>query len=260
MESTAHETSSGDEHAHGNRHHNVPSSRGGSDETDNLSGVEIPRHALFHRFASNYIPTELGHVLPLHSIGLPPDRRLSIEQIDALFKITTMREWFRLYDLRALRHVTDPCAAVRSLSALEHTRTLLLQEMAWIRETIGALDLPEAHFPVEQHLLITHAAAFFDEQHPADMIRNLFDERHQGELSWVKPVKVDVRDAVLSQVSTKADIPSYDVPALKQVLSVQYRHVSGHEQELRYFLGKLGDELKRSLNGVHAEQTPPRHS
>jgi hypothetical protein len=226
---------------HGNVHHNVPQIRGGSDESENLSPARVSRHNGFHRDVGGVmVPTELARTIALHSVGLIREgRSMGPEQLDNVFQITTMQEWNRLYDSRAVEPIVTPFAAVNALDAMEVTRTLLLQEIAWTRQTIDALLGERETFPVDEHLLYRNALRFFDASDAGGAIEGVLTERHRNELTWSKPLRRQTRHDLLRWAGHVETFSPDATGHFVHVLRKQEKHLADHEADIRRAKRKL---------------------
>ena len=240
---------------HGNIHHNIPQIRGGSDEDQNLSPARIPRHNAFHRYVGGVmIPTELSRTIALHSVALLREgASMGPEQLDNIFEITTMQNWHKLYDSRSIDPITTPSAVIHALDALEVTRTLLLQEMAWIRQTIEALLGERETFPANETTLYANSMRFFDATSAGEAIEVLLTQEHRGELTWAKPLHRQTREDVLSWATHDEVFSTDHTGSFIHVLKKQEKHVTDHEAEIRRAKRKLLRALGLPAVISHAE-------
>lgn len=174
------------------RHHNVPSSRGGSDDEANLSHPEGSRHADFHGWAANKTPCQLVRQLALHALG-NGSKSIAPETFFTVLRATHVREWAGYYHDRAIRSVANVVDLESVILPQLHLRTQLLEELAWTRLTIEAL-VNGGEFPAENHLMLRKALAFFNTNSPRKAIGDLLHEKSGTEYQWTKPMDARERE------------------------------------------------------------------
>lgn len=210
-------------------HHNIPTSRGGSDDPINISDVQVTRHEEFHKWAHNRTPCQLTRDIALHSLSQGKSG-IGTERMDTLFEITTLLHWKDLYDIRAFKVTVDPDALMDSLKHMSHLKTQVLQEIVWVRQTMEALD-GCGNFPTEHHGLLPQAFQFFSTKSAAKAIEGLFTEEHFGMRSWTKPVSEKIRDEILDTVRTSKKRDSSDKYTI-EVLKKQEKRLEQQNRQI----------------------------
>lgn len=240
---------------HGNIHHNITQSRGGSNEECNLSEVLVSRHNDFHRsWGSNRLPTDLVRLLGIHSLGMEhPEQQVTPDQLSYLCRSTRTPDLRNIYRMHAVRPVSDPVGALLSLQAMENARTHIIEEIAWTRQTIDALRLEEVPYPAQYHSLTAGAMTFFDVDSPAKAAEGILTERSFGTLSWSRPLLANVRESLLNVLKGKhihrGKQSKEHLPVLQQHLSA----ITRMERDFATTKERLIAELYRSFNGLHVE-------
>ena len=214
-----------------NQHHNIPGSRGGSDEEVNLSTVHVSRHNNFHRtWGANRIPCYLTRLMALHSIGYD-GKTIDPESLNALFQITTMSDWHRIYVQEALASITTPKAGKITEKVARYSRTHLTEEHLYLQNALNALQ-NGGMLPSEDSHLLGPFLRFFNTTDPQEALRTLYTEKFDGHLSWVRPMQGDARQHILNVLSQPAVL--YDERSkddLIEVLQNQDGYISRHLSE-----------------------------
>lgn len=240
---------------HGNIHHNIAQSRGGSNEDCNLSEVPIPRHNDFHRsWGSNRLPGDLVRILGIHSLGMEnPEQQVTPDQLSYLCRATRTPDLRNVYRMHAVRPVSDPIGALLALQAMENGRTHIIEEIAWTRQTIDALRLKEIPYPAQYHSMTAGAMKFFDVDTPAKAAEGILTERSFGSLSWSRPLLANVRESLLNVLKGKhihrGKQSKEHLPVLQQHLSA----ITRIERDFCTTKERLIAELRRSFNGLHLD-------
>lgn len=206
-----------------NIHHNIASSRGGSDDESNLSQPHVGRHTGFHSWAENKTTCQQVRQLALHALG-NGDRSVTPETFYALMRATHIREWASYYNQRAIRSVADVFDLHTVVQPQKHLRRQTLEELTWTLQTIEALD-QKGEYPAEKHLLLPKALEFFNTDSPREAIRALLCEKRNNEYLWTKPMQEEERKNMLRAVDApETFISKSRVFDLRKILA---RHASG---------------------------------
>lgn len=234
---------------HGNIHHNVPESRSGSNEENNLSTVVIPRHNDFHQtWGSNALPTELIRHIALQSIGVAnPNDRLDASQVRKIFEMTRLQDWQQYYWDDAVVSAAGSQAAERSLQNLRATVNFLSQEKVWTNDTVTTIRGEDTAFPASKHLLLNHSEKFFNVQTPAKAIEAFLTEKHDGELSWSKPMKHNVRNGILEVLRNREGTPSDNRKEYVYVLLTHHKTLDTHTRDIERTFRRVHDSIEKLL-------------
>lgn len=155
------------------------------------------------------------------------------ETIEALFEITTMRDWYKLYDGNAFKNITKfsaPAASQEIFDALGHHIT---EERLCLQQTLGALS-GKGPFPVEDQLLLRRCLSFFNESTPARALQEMYTEdANRHGLAWVKPMQQQTRTHILFALRRDHSLrrPKDVTRQLQIVLKKQLNHILQHEEE-----------------------------
>ncbi len=214
-----------------NKHHNVPSSRGGSDDEMNLSLVRKARHDTYHNtWAANRIPCVLTRFMALHSIGAE-GRTLEPQCVDTLFRITTMTNWHKLYVHGAIAPVTTPSAWSKLEKVARYTVTHLTEERFLLRSTLHGLT-NGGMLPSTNSLFLNAALKFFGVKKMEDAIHAMYHEENGGHLTWVRPMQRDTRrDIVRTIGNATAPLDDARIERLVPVLERQESFISRYIRE-----------------------------
>lgn len=251
-------SSKAEQNVHGNIHHNVPQSRGGSNEDCNLSEVAVLRHVDFHRlWASNRLPGDLVRLLAIHSLGSEnPDHAFSPDQLSYICRATRNPDLSKTYRVHAVRNVSDPVGALLSLQSLENARTQLLEEMTWVRQTIAALGPDNATYPIRHHSLAPEAMRFFDVPDTTKAALGILSERNMNTLSWSRPMLANVRESLLNVLRGKHSFRRKPQTDYKPILQSHLSAITRTEKLYAQTKLDLVEMLTHSFNGIHRE---PEH-
>ena len=232
-----------------NRHHNVPQSRGGSNEENNVSIVDPNRHDLFHQsWGSNAIPTELVRYMALHSIGHPDaQKRLNPSQVRALFDATHAPDWEEYYYDDSTVSVSDVNGVIRALQNIRITSNMLAQEKTWVSQTVSAIRGEGDLFPMDEHLLLPNAMKFFEAKTPSKAIEEFLDERDNDEFSWTKPLRHQKRAQIQKILANRSGAAMDNRKDHVHLLLEHHKTLDLQSREVERTITKLDHELRKLL-------------
>lgn len=232
-----------------NRHHNVPQSRAGSNEDNNVSDVDPDRHDLFHQsWGSNATPTELVRFMALHSIGLPDkQKRLDPTQVRTVLEATNWQNWNAYYYDDTTTSASDFHGVLRSLQNLRVTSSFLSQEKVWVENTISAIRGEGAIFPSEEHLLLPNALKFFGVKTPTRAIEEFLDEKNNDQYSWTKPMRHQKRTQIHRILDERGGTALDNRKDYNHVLLSHHKTLDVQSREIERTLTKLKHELEKLL-------------
>jgi hypothetical protein len=232
-----------------NSHHNIPRSRCGSNEGNNLSDVEIPRHDAFHQlWGSNALPTELIRHVAIHSIGMPNrHKRLDASQVRELFDATSNQDTHRYYWSDATLPSSDVSAAGRSLQNLRTTAHFLQKEQVWVRDTIAAIRGEEQTFPSDNHALLQNSLSFFEARTPATALQEFLTEKNKDELSWCKAMRQQKRSQILRILEHPSGTPTDERKEYIHPLLMHHSTLDQQAREIEKAITRLNSELQKML-------------
>lgn len=205
-----------------NLHHNMPTSRGGSDHDDNLSRVRVPRHDNFHDWAFNRTPCALTRLIAMHGIG-QGEETIDPEVLNTIFQITTMSNWNRLYVAQTFHPVTLAASRKLAMKAAEYTRTHLLEEQLVLRNAIHAIT-NGGRINAQLSPFTSQALEFFKARNSAEAIHSMYTERYAEQLSWVKPMQEQTREDIVRTV--RNGMVPYDQRHKSQLVRVLHKQQS----------------------------------
>lgn len=186
------------------KHHVVPYTLGGSDESVNLmDGVPRQEHNCVHAWLSNKPPCFGFRTALLHAIGgeFCPEP----EVLEHVLQITTMPNWYKLYDPDAFVPVSASSAPEKAKKSREFQITFWKEEELLIRNVLHAL-LNGRDFPVQ-----TQSGAEFQSrilvsmksENLRDAMEEMLTHPHKGNrLRWVNPIREVTRIALLGSMTS----------------------------------------------------------
>lgn len=201
-----------------NRHHNVPSSRGGSHKKINLSLVDMKRHDQFHTWAWNYPPDTVLRLMAIHAARMP-GQSLPPSALENVLTFLTERSWKDFY---------EPDAVLPSDEAVPQTKADYFYEQHIVDEVedthmvIGDL-LFEERFPWWRGMLLQRALRFFRTQVPQEAMDHFLTERYGSDFSWVKALRADVRSQLRSLLVSASPL-TLDSPSQQRVMDILANH------------------------------------
>lgn len=218
-----------------NTHHGIPRSCGGSNHACNRSKVEIPRHADYHQWATNYTPDQIVRLLACQGIGLE-DRSLHPQSIATIFRITNQCAESRFYLQEAIVQ-TSKLSKDREREIKHTQKKHNAYERLLMQNTIHALQ-KGGMFPSHTEPFLAQSLAFFDTSFPREALHSLYTETSHGKLSWVNPIMLDMRHSIHAIVVADPHLERFTgngrKTALLHVLESQLsllEHVSHDQRE-----------------------------
>ena len=229
-----------------NRHHNVPTSRGGMGHESNLSIVNEKRHTKFHEWSCNRPPCTLLRRIALHATGLEGSHALPPSALDDLILALHRTNWEDNYESDAVIWTSrTPGEADR---VQYFTKLHLYAELMDVQQTIGALLFGQ-RYPTEKTIegnieddidnlfRLNDVLRFFHTRSPYVAMENFLTEKHHDDLSWVKAFREDVRQDLMEILSHAKPI-SLDDRQRRQTAEVLNHHQC-------YLLGQILREIDR---------------
>lgn len=200
-----------------NRHHNVPSSRGGTGVGGNLSTLRNARHDLFHAWAANYPPDTLLRLLAMHAGRFPPERALPAGALRDILGMLMEGEWVSLYH----PGVVLPSPHPSDKQVLRHLR----HEERDVRGITAALA-GQSVFPPERDVLLDRALVFFQTPFPREAMVGILRESYGRDLSWTKALRDDVRNGLSVILASAAPPLVAEQQKVLDVLAEQERCIA----------------------------------
>ncbi|MDD4627906.1 MAG: hypothetical protein PHE68_00740 [Candidatus Peribacteraceae bacterium] len=187
-------------------HHCVPHSFDGAATRVNLSKVTQAEHNSFHQMTGHSPPDFFLRRFLIGSVGWMDQkgRSLSPSLYQDVLSILTPNDWRDLYQTGTfiVPHGRDQGEALRKAKAAFHVAWYLDREMSLIMDQIGLLGIHKLppYGTVQEMQGIHH---FFGKDRPHVLMRTfLLDGQDAGELKWVKSLREDVRQELLTVLRT----------------------------------------------------------
>ena len=234
-----------------NKHHVVPSSRGGSDEKLNITDVAIARHARFHQVFGILTPCEVARFAAIAGINYE-GRTLHPACIDTIFQITTMRKWEKLYQPGTFVTPTNPEGLERSQRAASYKLTHLKQESVLLRNAMHSLvsDCEQAN----TSQFVGHLLEFFKRKRPESALRAYYNEERGNRLTWVRTLQGQTRRDLLKELDFEST--PFHHSMRQQLLDVLEKQEKDYIQRyIREWEEKLGQREFHDLYSLQANST-----
>lgn len=197
-----------------NRHHNVPSSRGGANVSDNLSTLRKARHDLFHAWAANYPPDTLLRLLAMYACRFTPKRTLPAGALRDILGMLMEGEWGSLYH----PGVVLPSPHSGDGQVLRHLR----REERDVGDITAALA-GQSVLPPKRGVLLGSVLTFFKTQFPREAMVGILQESYGRDLSWAKALRDDVRSGLSAILASAAPPLVPEQQRVIDILAVQER-------------------------------------
>lgn len=146
----------------------------------------------------------------VRAMGFDGKRAFPPSACEDLFRTLEAPDWTDLYDADAVSWKHGMSETEQSTKAHDYALEHLIEEISDIRSTINAL-LHSRNFPVDdewdaEREFLHQAFAFFRADTAPTAVQEFLTETHNDVLTWVKPLRENIRQNLLRILATAKPI------------------------------------------------------
>ncbi|MDD5751370.1 MAG: hypothetical protein PHS73_02520 [Candidatus Peribacteraceae bacterium] len=182
-------------------HHCVPHSFDGAGSKVNLAKISEREHSNFHQTTGHAPPDFFLRRFLIGSIAWADQRNRSLAPgvYQDVLSILTPDDWRSIYQSGTfiVPHTAEEGHALRTAKAAFHLAWYLDRERSLTMDQIGLLGIHKL-LPLATAQEMQGVHHFFGKDRPHVLMRTfLLDGQSNGELKWVKPMRDEIRQALL---------------------------------------------------------------